>query len=358
MERTRRFLFAVATAAAVIGTSLIGGTAHAESNGGVRVMPLGDSITDGITVAGAYRIDLWKKFVADGYKVDFVGSLSNGPSSLGDHDHEGHSGWRIDQIDANIVNWLNTYKPRTILLHIGTNDMYQNPNGAPDRLGTLLDHITTTAPNAEVFVATIIPMPSSASAVQRFNAAVPGVVQKRVSVGKHVHLVDMAPALTSSDLADGVHPNAGGYSKMATVWYKALQSVPGSLSDGTSPTPTTSMTQTLTPSKTPTKTPGGDGACTATFRKVNSWNSGFQAEITVRNNGTTALTGWSVNLALPEGQSISNIWGGVSTGTTGDVTIRSNASSAALPGMGSTAVGLIINGTGTDVPSSLTCMAA
>ena len=37
------------------------------------------------------------------------------------------------------------------------------------------------------------------------------------------HLVDMHSALTTADLADGVHPNAGGYDKMAARWYAALQ---------------------------------------------------------------------------------------------------------------------------------------
>src|SRR5690242_18073375 len=88
-----------------------GRAAYAESNGGVRVMPLGDSITDGLTVPGGYRIGLWQRFTNDRYRVDFVGSLSNGPGTLGDHDHEGHSGWRIDQIDANIAGWLSRYSP-------------------------------------------------------------------------------------------------------------------------------------------------------------------------------------------------------------------------------------------------------
>jgi hypothetical protein len=71
-----------------------------------------------------------------GYTTDFVGSQFNGPGSLGDHDHEGHPGWRIDQIHANIVSWLNTHQPQTVLLHIGTNDIPQNYNvsTAPNRL--------------------------------------------------------------------------------------------------------------------------------------------------------------------------------------------------------------------------------
>jgi lysophospholipase L1-like esterase len=229
---------AAGAAVLTIGTT----TANAESNGGVKVMPLGDSITDGNQVPGGYRIGLWQRFTANGYKVDFVGSLFNGPASLGDHDHEGHSGWRIDQIDANIVGWLNTYQPHTVLLHIGTNDISQNydlPN-APNRLSALIDHITNTLPSAEVFVAQIIPLSYDTTQLRAYNAAIPGIVQSKVSAGKHVHLVDMYDALTTADLADGVHPNAGGYDKMAAVWYSALLSVPGSIGSPGQPSPSPS----------------------------------------------------------------------------------------------------------------------
>src|SRR5215471_3584594 len=117
--RTRaRLLAAVAGAALAAALAVHAGVASAESNGGVRVMPLGDSITDGFNVPGGYRVGLWQRLVAGGFSVDFVGSQFNGPATLGDHDHEGHSGWRIDQIDANIVGWLQTTTPRTVLLHI------------------------------------------------------------------------------------------------------------------------------------------------------------------------------------------------------------------------------------------------
>ena len=238
MGRTRRWLSAsvgAATALAACAAVLTIGTAtaNAESNGGVKVMPLGDSITHGYVVPGGYRIGLWQRFTANGYKVDFVGSQSNGPASLGDHDHEGHPGWRIDQIDANIVGWLNTYQPHTVLLHIGTNDISQNYNlpNAPARLSALIDHITNTLPSAEVFVAQIIPLANASlnTKVRTFNAAIPGIVQSKANAGKHVHLVDQYDALTTADLADGVHPNAAGYDKMAAVWYKALLAVPGSI---------------------------------------------------------------------------------------------------------------------------------
>jgi lysophospholipase L1-like esterase len=230
----------VAVAALVAGMVSPTGSAAAESNGGVRVMPLGDSITEGTQVPGGYRIGLWQRVSGAGYRVDFVGSQFNGPASLGDHDHQGHPGWRIDQIDANIVGWLRNTTPRTVLLHIGTNDILQNSNvnGAPGRLSSLVDHITATVPNADVFVATIIPLANSGqeAAARTFNATIPAMVQSKVNAGKRVHLVDMHAALTTADLIDGIHPTANGYDKMAATWYSALRSVPGTIGDPTAPT--------------------------------------------------------------------------------------------------------------------------
>jgi lysophospholipase L1-like esterase len=230
-----RWLRALVTA--ILGVTLalvtVPGVAAAESNGGVRVMPLGDSITDGTQVPGGYRIGLWQSLANGRYRVDFVGTQFNGPANLGDHDHEGHPGWRIDQIDATIVNWVRNTNPRSVLLHIGTNDVLQNVNlpGAPGRLSTLVDHIIATAPNADVFVATIIPLANTnqENAARTFNAAIPGIVASKINQGKHVHLVAMHNALTSADLIDGIHPTANGYNKMATVWFNALRSVPGSI---------------------------------------------------------------------------------------------------------------------------------
>lgn len=351
-------ILAAAVAASLVAAVLIGPAASAESNGGVRVMPLGDSITDGLTVPGGYRIGLWQRFVAGGHTVDFVGSQFNGPASLGDHDHEGHSGWRIDQIDANIVNWLRATTPRTVLLHIGTNDMFGNASSAPARLSTLLDRITNTSPGVIVFVATIIPFPSADSAVRTFNAAIPGIVQSKAAAGKRVYLVDMFRALNASDLADGVHPNAGGYEKMAAVWYDALRSVPDSLSNGTPTTGPTATPPTTTPptSVPPTSVPPGQtDACTATYRTIGTWNNGFQAEVTVRNNRSTSLNGWTVRTTLAGGQTITNLWNGVNTGTSGAVSVRNAPYNGTLAPSGTTSFGFVANGNGALVPTNTTC---
>lgn len=238
MTSTARALARAALGATTVVATLLawtGGVASAQPTEPtqpaepVRIMPLGDSITDGFNVPGGYRIDLWQKLAEGGYTIDFVGSQTNGPATLPDRNHQGHSGWRIDQIDANITTWLQNTPADTILLHIGTNDM-MNASGAPARLSALLDKITTSAPEAHVFVATLVPLSFNDAAVRGFNAAIPAIVQSKVDAGRNVHLVEeMYGALTMGDLADGVHPNATGYSKMATVWYDALLSVPEAL---------------------------------------------------------------------------------------------------------------------------------
>jgi len=79
-----------------------------------------------------------------------VGSLSNGPNSLGDKDHEGHSGWRIDEIASSINGWLNAQQPDIIILMIGTNDMIVNFDVGNAPAAQLIDQITNLLPNANL----------------------------------------------------------------------------------------------------------------------------------------------------------------------------------------------------------------
>jgi lysophospholipase L1-like esterase len=193
----------------------------------LRIMPLGDSITHGMGVTGGYRTDLWQYLRADGMAVQFVGSEYGGPAALGDRDHEGHPGWEIGQIDRRVTGWLRTYQPDVVLLHIGTNDVLHGRSAdAALRLRTLLAHITATVPGAEVYVAQIIPLRALGldSRVRRYNR---GVARVAAAAGPHVHLVDMHSVVEPADLlGDGIHPDGGGFSKMAARWYAALRSAP------------------------------------------------------------------------------------------------------------------------------------
>ena len=195
----------------------------------VRVMPLGDSITAGVTVKGGYRTDLWQLMSTVWPKVDFVGSMSAGPKELPERSHEGHPGWEIAQVDRHVDAWMTAYRPDVVLLHIGTNDVLRGDDlsHAPYRLGALLDHLGRAAPQAQVYVATIIPLgrPALDARVRQYDDAVSDVVGMKAAQGARVHLVPMYSALSRKDLsADGIHPTSGGYSKMAARWFAALRS--------------------------------------------------------------------------------------------------------------------------------------
>lgn len=195
----------------------------------IRIMPLGDSITAGAQFPGGYRVDLWQLFVANDINMTFVGSQVNGPPELGSRNHEGHSGWIISQIHKPMEDWLDRFQPQIVLLMIGTNDVNRriDLDQAPDRLAALIDKITERSPDTNLVVAQIIPIrdPAGDERAQAYNAAIPDLVEARAAQGKLVTLVDMHSALGPEDLYDNLHPNLGGYSKMAHVWYDAVVSI-------------------------------------------------------------------------------------------------------------------------------------
>lgn len=194
----------------------------------LKIMPLGDSITFGTRDPsyGGYRHLLGTLLTNDGYIINFVGSRRSGNRVIHGLDNEGHPGWTIPQIKKGIDSegWLKTYQPDIILLHIGTNDLRQgNVASAPSNLSALLGDILVRLPQTHVIVAQIIPFRRGPDRSHKsYNASIAGIV---ASKGPRVSMVDMQNILSPSDYADGLHPNASGYDKMARVWELAIRAV-------------------------------------------------------------------------------------------------------------------------------------
>lgn len=147
----------------------------------VRIMPLGDSITDG-NASGvtpidtkeywvSYRKVLWESLGTAGYSVDFVGSLSSGYffDPPFDSDHEGHGGWTDTQIRDNVISFLTANPADVILLHIGTNGL----TASAAEVEQILDNIDTVSEDITVVLARIInqlggaPPPRSSTTTSR-----------------------------------------------------------------------------------------------------------------------------------------------------------------------------------------------
>jgi hypothetical protein len=138
MQAANRFKCALAVAAVLVCFDLFARSLTApDARDVIKIMPLGDSITAGDRYGG-YRRLLYDLLTRDGIRFEFVGSLKGG--DIPNAHHEGHSGWRIDQIESGIAGgWLDTYRPDLVLLHIGTNDIWQHKGAnASARLSLLI----------------------------------------------------------------------------------------------------------------------------------------------------------------------------------------------------------------------------
>ena len=203
----------------------------------VRIMPLGDSITRGVTGSyyeTGYRRSLYLSMTGSGYYIDFVGSQTAGTLLDFDREHEGHSGYEADGgldggIAPNIFNWLVAYPADVVLLHIGTNDISNNEGAAStaNQIGQILDNIDTwEAANNDVSVvlARIINRNDGfSSETTALNNQIQAMADARITDGDKIIVVDMETALTyPGNLSDNVHPNDDGYAKMADAWMTDL----------------------------------------------------------------------------------------------------------------------------------------
>lgn len=105
------------SAAVAVVTALAASLAFtaAADNPRLRVMPLGDSITEGAGSAqgGGYRTPLYTMLKNLGYNVDLVGAYTANPSSIlteaGEIHHEGHGGWRISHPSLGLYEHLQAW---------------------------------------------------------------------------------------------------------------------------------------------------------------------------------------------------------------------------------------------------------
>ncbi len=201
----------------------------------VRIMPLGDSITQGDSDHDTYRRPLWKSLRAEGYNVDFVGSLRVNhrgppPSDDFDLDHEGHWGWRVDEILGDIRRWVEEHQPDIVLVHLGSNDVFQRQSleSTLDELGELIDTVREIRPQATFLLAQIIPTDSAAAnaRIQNLNARIPALAIAKSTPISRIFVVDQFTGFDPvSQTYDGVHPNPDGEIHLSDRWLQTLLEV-------------------------------------------------------------------------------------------------------------------------------------
>ncbi|MFF0309183.1 endo-1,4-beta-xylanase [Streptosporangium sp. NPDC004379] len=92
---------------------------------------------------------------------------------------------------------------------------------------------------------------------------------------------------------------------------------------------------------------GQASGCTPSYKLVNSWQGGFQGEITIRC--TSAVTSWKTTLTYPSGVGVTQVWSARMTAAGSAYTFANADWNGTIPAGGSTTFGYIgsWNGTGT-----------
>jgi hypothetical protein len=100
-------------------------------------------------------------------------------------------------------------------------------------------------------------------------------------------------------------------------------------------------------------------SCAAAYSVTTDWGSGFTASLTITNNGTAAITGWTVTYSYAGNQTLSNGWNGNWTQSGKAVTVTNESYNGSLAAGATTTAGANFNYSGTNAaPTSVTCTPA
>ncbi|AEV70589.1 cohesin domain-containing protein [Acetivibrio clariflavus] len=104
----------------------------------------------------------------------------------------------------------------------------------------------------------------------------------------------------------------------------------------------------------PTPPPSQNNNCSVTYTH-NDWGSGATVSITIKNNGSTAVNGWTVNFTYAGNQKITNAWNCSYTQNGNSVTLKNVDYNSTIPAGGTITIGFNITYSGTNsIPTNIT----
>ena len=216
----------------------------------VKIMLIGESITEGADSTGSYRRYLDGMLRRDGHLIDFVGNRrkhsddKTEPANYEyDVDHEGHWGKSSAWMAENIQSLLASNVPDVAVIHLGTEDIVSSKvaaeplaDGIVKNIGKVIDTLRAKNGNVNIVLSALIPLAGKQDVVNLVNLKIARYVQDNATLPHPVVLADPSKGFdVSRDLAaDGAHPNAAGAGKMARVFADAIHNMPGSAERKTS----------------------------------------------------------------------------------------------------------------------------
>jgi lysophospholipase L1-like esterase len=245
-----------------------------ENENPIKIMCIGDSITDGFGIAGSYRKFLFDGLTKKNYKIDMIGSKSgyntkfvnktSGDFFEYDDDNTGYSAYSIKSYpgrngiyDTLVSSNCLSQKPDIVILQIGTNNIIDNHDKDENSkdFESLLDYILENIPSTSMLFVTTIPdvdpnrqevrdwfanyrhSPNWDTiyddqvvefkvqlALNTYNTDITSRVKARMEKGQNIRPADVNKTIkdVKKYLADGVHPNEEGYKVMGEYWTKVI----------------------------------------------------------------------------------------------------------------------------------------
>lgn len=216
----------------------------APRNGEVRILPLGDSITEGSNDLANYRVPLCRKLEEKGYKVESVGfrtlkNVDKTPGGAGKEiperwwSHTGISGQRVWS-DGFRAGYLDSLEPLldqagsdidVIVFKIGTNDLMRNcpVDKAFEGYKTLLKTLMTKYPTTRIVVCSILDMPGKKAQVDDYNGRIKSLAEKLPK--NQIFFADLNAVVVreNGDFLDAFHPNGKGHDHTSDVLAKVVE---------------------------------------------------------------------------------------------------------------------------------------
>ncbi len=301
----------------------------------VKIMPLGDSITD----CDFWRTKLFTKLANNGYDVESVGSQWG--------NHEGHGGTLVTNIAAGtqLVDWLANANPDIVMMLYGTNDCWCDKSAQEilDAYTILVGQMRDNNPNMIILVGKVTPLiPDFTNdyvyRVERLNNVMDAWAADLSTEESPIYVVDHFTGFDAmTDTYDGCHPNESGSEKICNNWYNALSVILDGGIPEASETPVVSEDPIVTEEPVVSEEPSEDPIVTeepviseepseepiVTEEPVESeepvagalelvtdlsaWSSGYTMNVTVKNNSDAAVSNWKL-LIDKDAFEITNMW--------------------------------------------------
>lgn len=222
----------------------------------LKIMPVGDSITDDCSINGAWRVYLQPLLQTNNVAFTNTGRniSSGGGASFTQRKHEGFCGaviaspgyfgvYGYSTTDAYLQRIvrdglaITNNRPDLMLILIGANDIGHGRNPwvvATNDMPGLLSVIFSNTPNVNIILTKATTLQNAglgynvyATNLPVYNAALQMMVNQRRALGQKVFLADMFSAVDydTGFLSDHLHPNAAGLQAIAREWATRIETI-------------------------------------------------------------------------------------------------------------------------------------